>query len=296
MRASQMSNRILVTVAGWEERFVSGVMQDITAFRPERLVIFYSTAYSAWTAEGREALSTYCKDNCIELFAFELDFKDQVATFSMLNSTLRERLPEGCTVRLNATCAPRDLIWMILHHVQTRSIDGEFSYYRALGYGEWLSRDASPPRLVLKRSGVMYPDLPTCLLILSGYDKHRMSQLVQKFEPRKVIVGVQIGRQLGNEERNKPSVNGYVEDTTYFDVDCFDATPSVASEIHNSLLDIIPKFNIVAASLGPKPSALTLFRLTTLVPEIGLVYNPAEEYNRSYSNGIDLSNATVVQI
>lgn len=291
-----MTKRILITVAGWEERFFGGMRNDISAFAPEIVLNFYSTDYSEWTAKGRAELEVLCTAKNITYKATELDFKDQVSSFAKLNESLHLDLPDSSVVRFNATTAPRDIIWLLLHHLQSRSIHAQFSYYRALGYGDWLSRDARPPRLVMKRSGIMYPDLPTCLLILSGYDYHRLGQLIRKFEPRKVILGIQTGTQLGNKERNKPTPNGHVEDTTQFGLDCFDARPEVAEAILSQIGPLMSDYNIIAASLGPKPSALTLFRLTNIAPQIGLVYNPAAEYNQNYSHGVDLENVTIAQI
>ena len=40
------------------------------------------------------------------------------------------------------------------------------------------------------------------------------------------------------------------------------------------------------SSLGPKPSAIALYRLKKKYPQTSLAYTPSNEFNRDYSYGI----------
>ena len=44
--------------------------------------------------------------------------------------------------------------------------------------------------------------------------------------------------------------------------------------------------NIVMSSLGPKLSAVALYRIQREHPQIGLAYAPSREFNKDYSSGI----------
>jgi hypothetical protein len=291
-----MSNRILLIVAGWEERFLLGAKRDIEDFQPERVVVLFSDKYAEWTSQHRASLQEICDTTRLPYSEFNLDFSDPIHSFPQLGLILNEQLPQSLHVRFNGTTTPRDIIWTVLHILSARGDQIEFSYYQVEGYGEWLSRDAEVPRLVIKRSGLMYPDLNTCLLVLSGYDDHRLGQLIRKFEPRKVLVGRQIGQQLGNAERNRPDIKDFGTEIEFFEFDCLDPTSNSEQSLIRKLEPLTESYNIVAASLGPKPSAAILFKVTNKLPSIGLVYIPAKEYNIAYSNGADLDHPYLVNI
>lgn len=292
-----MTKRIFITVAGWEPRFIEGCKNDLEIFSPNTVLIFFSSEYEDWTLANREAMRELCHVKNIHLVESAHVFRDQAQSFGSVNTVLEEVIRDDASlVRFNSTTAPRDIIWSVLHYLNTKDVRTEFSYYRAKSYGAWLSRDAASPRLVIKRSGVMFPDLPTCLLVLSGYDDHRLDQLVRKFEPRLVLLGVQTGEQLKNKERNCPEIKDLGEKVIRFDFDCFDTSAQSIDFLLGKIKPLIGEYNIIAASLGPKPSALTLFRLTNKSPHVGLVYIPAQEYNHEYSEGTDLSNFTVAEV
>lgn len=292
-----MSNKILIVVAGWEERCLLGCANDISQFSPDIVLIVYSKEYASWTQQNRLLIKEICLNKNISVSDSSHSFCSPSENFATLNDELSKVFTNSHSeVRFNATTSPRDIIWSILHFLNTKSINTEFSYYRVGEYGEWLSRDADTPRLAMKRSGIMYPDLQTCLLVLSGYDDQRLGQLIRKFEPRKVLVGVQTGEQLQNRERNRPEISDFGVNIERFDFDCFDCSAEALQLLLDRINPLTDNYNLIAASLGPKPSALTLFRMTNINANIGLVYIPAKEYNKNYSRGIDLINTTLVKL
>lgn len=291
-----MSDKFLLVVAGWEDRFISGVLRDIEDFSPDRVIVLFSGAYEEWTKCYRSELHTACLTRGVIYFEKVFDFSNPVDNFPMLSHALNEQLGEPMAkVRFNGTTAPRDIIWSILHLLGERGDAVQFTYYKTKSYGTWLSRDADVPRLAIKRSGLMYPDLHTCLLVLSGYDDHRLVQLIRKFEPRKVLVGRQSGAQLGNSERNQPAQKDFGVEIDCFEIDCFDVL-AAESLVMEKLQPISQSYNIIAASLGPKISAAILFKVTQKLPSVGLVYIPAKEYNRDYSAGVDLDDPCVIEM
>lgn len=291
-----MTERVLLIVAGWEERFFLGAQRDIAEFGPSRVVVLFSNEYADWTEGYRSSLQGACNAARLPYFEYSLDFSEPSRTFPQLSSVLSDQLSNPLHVRFNGSTAPRDIIWSVLHLLSARNDEVEFSYYKVGSYGEWLSRDAEVPRLVMKRSGLMYPDLNTCLLVLSGYDDHRLGQLIRKFEPQKVLVGRQIGLQLGNAERNRPDIRDFGAEIECFEFDCFDPTLKSEQLLIERLSVLVDSYNIVAASLGPKPSAAILFKITDKLPSVGLVYIPAKEYNKAYSQGADLDNPCLIKI
>lgn len=289
-----MHERILFAPAGWEQRYEEGVYIDIEEFKPTLVLVPFSKKYAARTSPFRERISARCKNIGIIFIEEQQDYYDAVSLYKSTLALFETCVSTPTKVRLNGTTSPRDLIWYALHFLSQKSISTEFSYFRPIEYGEYLSWDAREPRLIFKRSGIAYPDLPTCILALSGFDMERLAQLKQRYEPRKMLIGRQTGRQLGNEQRNVlANTHSEVE---YFDFNCFEINKKALQVLCEKLAKIKDTHNIIAASLGPKPCAVILFQLTQVCPEIGLVYIPAGDYSEDYSSGIDLSQRTLNEV
>lgn len=291
-----MSHKLLLAPAGWEPRFDEGVNIDIEEFAPSKIWIPYSNEYSARTSPYRRKIHDKSKKLGIEYIETPHTYHDAVSLYTSLLAEFDTQVSANSDVRFHATTTPRDMIWYILHFLSEKKVSTEFSYFRPLKYGDYLSRDAKPPIFVLKRSGIAFPDQPTCILALSGYDKERLSQLKQRYEPKAMLIGHQIGEQLENNKRNILGIDEPSDSDKYFDFDCFDTSDESIQTLCSQIDSLTEPHNVIAASLGPKPSALTLFKLTELRPEVGLVYIPAGDYNEEYSTGIDTSNRTLVKV
>lgn len=285
--------KLLIAPAGWENRYIEGVKLDILQFSPQRIFVPFSSSYVDRTLPMRNTIKDICLSAGIQYEEKELDYSDGIQSYLSVMNICHQEINDDSEVRFNGTTAPRDIIWYFLNFLSSRRIIAEFSYYRPIDYSnDDLSQNAKSPRLILKRSGIALPDRPTCILALSGFDEERLSQLVRRYEPKLLIIGKQTGKQLGNTERNKypdfPSIH-----CESFEYDCFDVSEEAVSILENRINSLSGEYNILATSLGPKSSAMTLFMLTQRLPEIGLVYIPAKDYCPIYSNGIDLNHITV---
>lgn len=283
-------SKILLSPAGWEERFLRGTIADIEEFDIEHLLIPYSIKYASHTELYRRELKKYASSKSIVFSEFDLDYNDDIALYKGVSFFLSNYIKSNkVKLYFNITSTPRDFIWYVLHYISINNIKTFFSYYRPEFYAPgYLSCNAGRPRLVLKRSGIVYPDKQTCILALSGYDVERLSQLKYQFEPKVILIGRQTGNQFENIPRNATIDSPIVKE---FDFDCYDVSDSSISIIKNILSPYLNEYNILSASLGPKTCAITLFYITQLIPEIGLVYIPANDYNLEYSRGIDLQKA-----
>lgn len=292
-----MSENILIAPAGWEERFVDGVLLDIDEFSPSKILIPYSNEYADRTFRYREKIAEKARYLKIEYIEKELDYSDSVVLYkSLLNFLENNNVFFSTCVRFNITTSPREIIWYILHFLSEKKNRTQFTYFRPKSYGDYISRDARPPRLVLKRSGIAYPDKPTCILALAGYDIERLQHLLQRFEPKLMFIACQTGDQFENHSRQQTIKNLESETILHIDFDCYDLSDNAVHFLFNYLQEYLEEYNIIAASLGPKPGALTLFKLTQLCPEIGLVYIPSGDYSEKYSVGTDLDSKTFTEI
>lgn len=291
-----MTNKLLLAPAGWEDRYGEGVIIDINDFSPSTVLVPYSNEYATRTLPFRVKIQEKCKLLGIKYVETPHTYHDPVSLYMSLLEDFEENIPDDSMVRFHATTTPRDMIWYALHFLSEKQVPTEFSYFRPLRYGSYLSRDAKSPNFVLKRSGIAYPDQPTCILALSGFDEERLLQLKQRYEPRRMLIGHQVGEQLDNNKRNLLSTCEPSEGDVYFEFDCFDTSEKAIKLLCEKIDSLDEPHNVIAASLGPKPSALTLFLLTQVRPEIGLVYIPAGDYSPDYSSGIDVNNRTFAQV
>lgn len=291
-----MNKNFLLAPAGWEDRYYKGTIIDIDEFNPSKIWVPYSNEYLERTKPFRDRIQKIAEKRNIEYVESAHDYHDSISLYKSLLLEFQKQLTSESIVRFHATTTPRDMIWYLLHFLSEIKISTEFSYFRPIKYGNYLSRDAKSPNLVLKRSGIAYPDLPTCILVLSGYDEERLSQLKQRYEPKLMLVGHQVGDQLENKLRNVFGVEEPTDSDMFFDFNCFDTSDESVQVLCEKIDSLSQSHNILAASLGPKPSALILFKLTESRPEVGLVYIAANDYSIEYSSGIDLTNRTLSKV
>lgn len=287
-----MTVATLISFASWESRFLQGVGHLIEKDAPKNCIILFATEYADRTAENRNAIKGIVSDHNIPLIEIPVTLATSLGSWEALAKFLPANIESNSSVLFDISTAPREALWYTLHIFDALGCETRWIYHRPETYAEdWLSRNALSPRLLLKRSGVALPSRKTFIVALSGFDSERLAQLVERYEPTKCIVGRQTGDQLKNTERNTGFDSAFIKqkEIEIFDFDCYDAS----DEALNRLLERLPKeiweeFNVIGASLGPKPSAITMFKLTQIHPEMGLVYIPSGEYNINYSAGIDL--------
>lgn len=283
---------ILISFASWEPRFVMGVTHLIERGGFDKCVVIYSTEYATQTASNRDVLKDVVKKHKVELSEIPIVLDSSIAEWKQLVQELPHYVTSDDDILFDISTAPREPLWYSLHILDALECKVQWIYHHPESYTkDWLSRNAQSPRLILKRSGIALPGKKTCIIALAGFDHERLAQLIERYEPMKCFVGRQTGNQLGNPSRNTGFNETFInqKEINVFDFDCYNAS----SEAVQSLLSRLPteiweKYNVIGAALGPKPSAITMFKLTQIHPEMGLVYIPSGEYNPEYSIGIDL--------
>jgi hypothetical protein len=184
---------------------------------------------------------------------------------------------------------PRELIWTLFWSLHAAKIPIVYSYHCPEAYHEeWQSRDPKRPRLVFKLSGIAQLDRRTSLIALTGYDSQRTAQLIRFYEPEMSFVGLQKGDvNKGNSKHMDEQRHLFSQDPsiTQFDLDAF-SEDFGEGEIYKHLHKIIGTHNVIVGCLGPKLSAVAVYRLHRKHPEIGITYAPSGEFNREYSTGI----------
>lgn len=276
----------LITVAGWEERFIRGMEKLLADNRFKEIILLVAEEYEKILADRINEASQLSELHGVNLKIVKFKIHDNVYTWEKIELGLSH--VGSSSVIFDISTAPREIIWFVLHFLRQNSCCIECVYSSPVKYGSWLSRDPGKPRLVFKHSGITRLDLPTALVIISGFDLERASQLVQYFEPKKAILAIQSGEQYENNELNtKKNIEKLSQlcDVEHITINSFSSDCSLNS-LEGKLVLLKENYNIIATSLGPKPSAVALFDIQEKHPEIALCYVPSLSYNTiDYSSG-----------
>lgn len=289
--------RAIVSVASWEPRWTASVGALLVENPNATLHVLYSSRYASWTVDARRDVLAAAQNAGVETAETEIDLeRPGTAWQAAVEVTLTLQAAGITGVALDGTTMPREMTWFLLHALGELCIDVDYAYVPAGSYGDWLSKESLEPRLVLKRSGILFPDKPTCVVAMSGFDLGRLNQLVSYFEPARVEIARQIGDRYGNLGRNTPQLCENARHADIFDFDGFDLTGASHAVLKSRIEPLISDFNVLLASLGPKLASVTAFEITEELPEVALVYIPSSSYNREYSKGEDLARRTVRRI
>ncbi len=284
MSYSDKKTECIISVASWEDRFIEGFKIIIREKAPEMVLLFYFEEYLKWSKNNIEKADLECNNRGVEIKKVKLYNSDLIQSYRILEDELK---PTKDKIILDITTMPRETIWIILKMLQKKYNTIKCIYHKPERYGEWLSRDPAQPRLVYGLSGIASLKKNTALLIITGFDVERAKQLNRYYEPKRLLMGLQEGKQYRNFEENRKKhevrFKG-IQNIKWFDIDSY-SLKKVESTLKGIIKEEIKDNNIIASSLGPKISALGLYRMRLLNPEIALTYAPAHEYNRDYSFG-----------
>jgi hypothetical protein len=278
----------LVCVAGWEERFAAGLRVDMDRYRPIAILMIVFSEFSSQTETSRAQVESYAAANgitCRELIVH----REPQEVWQKLRSEFGNVSWRNKNVALDISTMPREVMWWSLSFLAAAECKLSYIYHRPLTYSDdWLTRDTARPRLVYQHSGIAKLGKPTALLLLNGFDTERAEQMIQFFEPRVLLLGLQKGSQFRNEERNiqgGEKLRQIMRNLSIFEMDAYSEDHGFRA-IVEKVKPILPDYNLIAASLGPKTSAIAMFRVATMFPEIALAYAPSRQFNTGYSSGI----------
>lgn len=283
------TNRTLITVASWEPRFIEGFEWSLERYSPTDVCMFFVDRYADWTADHREYARRLCEARQVVLSETELCADDPPGIWGTLRDTVSAMAQPCRRSIVHVTTMPRDVVWSLFWLLEWRGIGAEYVYHRPLAYDkDWLSRDPERPRLVYKLSGLSRLGAKTTLVVLAGYDPERAGQLMQFFEPEVTLIGLQMAEADSQNDnrmalyrkrfRAMPGVH-------MFELNAY-AKDHGEAVIEASIAKYLESNNIIMSSLGPKLSAIALYRIQKTHPVIALAYAPSREFNRHYSRGM----------
>lgn len=286
-------NDLLITFASWEDRFKLGFDRDLKNGEFQKALVFYFVSYKEWTQENRDAVKKVCVEKEIEYISQCLDVNNPAENWRTVLGSVEGAVQDRQGVLVDISTMPREIIWYVLWQFEHSSMAMRYVYYSPEKYGEdWLSRNPQSPRLVYKLSGLASPSAKTALLVTVGFDLQRVKRLISWYEPAKLLIGFQSTSPF---ERNNTTMVGYRNtlekeykkefDCEMFELDAF-AEDRGMRAIQEKLEQLDSSYNVIMGSLGPKLTAITLYRLQRENEKRGLVYAPSNQFSQEYSSGI----------
>lgn len=292
-------NKLFITIASWEPRFLLGAKRILDEDNPTSVLYFWFEEYGERTANARSLMDqmvTELPSQVVRLnwgpVTDEVGNKPIMAHASVWKTVykaLEEALNIGDEFILDITTMPRESIWIILDILADRGHKGVVKYHRAAGHGDWCGCEPGAPHIVPKLGGLPDSDFPTKLLIVAGYDQDRSEQFIAHYEPIETLIlcqdGVNAENMQKNIERHKARFGNRGSSVKLQVVDCYSNDWG-----YSQILTIASEFgagaNLLMASLGPKTSAVALYRAHRELECTSLVYAPCGDYNANYSVGI----------
>lgn len=282
---------ILIACSSWEDRFVEGVEFNAISNEIDSFLFLGVTEFVKRSeANSAQMLAKFAERvpgnrvNYISAF-------DDVGTWRYLDSLFREMKLSEKSVLLDVSTMPRYLIWYVIHFLHFYKNKIDYCYFPPNQYEdcEWLTDEPLQPRLIFKHSGEYLPNRSSVLVVQSGFDVERVSQLIRTYEPEKLLLGIQKGTQLKNLDKNmkrhKERLN--FQEIENFEIDSFSVDHGYSS-LEEKVTCFVEDRNILVASFGPKITAVEIMKLNMKFPAIGLIDVPVRSYNERYSHGIDV--------
>ncbi len=278
----------IIAVLGWEERFIEGLQKNLNEFNSFTLYLIIFDEYESYSSKNLSRIQAICDEKKVKIEKLKLSYKNPAYSWRKLESLVANKLMSTENVILDISTMPRETIWGLLFFLQKNSKQTHYIYHKPLNYGEWLCKEPDRPRLLYKHSGIAEFGRHTALMILTGYDYDRTNQLVRFYEPALTVLGLQKGSQFDNQKRNiekqhREQCKGTEVNT--FEIDFYSGDLGF-SVLNEEITKLKSDYNVIVASLGPKISSISIYRIFLKHPEIALTYVPTKEYNKSYSVGI----------
>lgn len=282
-----MEEHNLITVLGWEDRFLKGVKIILENYKIQNITLILFKDYFTMDKmeENLAEIKSLTESKKIPLQQIPLEYNNSISNWKNLNKHFKDNQINNAL--LNLTTIPRETIWTLLFYLKKNSHSVDYIYFRPETYIKgWLTKNHKEPRLLFKHSGVFDLEKKLALFVISGFDESRLRQLIEYYEPHKLIVFSQSGEQYENLLRNKtiPEIFEYEIKNVQIDTYDINSTSKILSHYVKKNTD----FNLIIASQGPKTSSISTYKTyLDSKKRIGLAYVPARDFNSNYSSGVD---------
>lgn len=284
---SSDSYSTVCAVVGWEYRSLHSLRELISKRVSSQFTLFYYDETADLTLANRASLQALAQSGRVAVEFVPLPYADPISAWEKIDrecAALRER---GGPFLVDVTTAPREAMWYIFDGLRPEEVKVDYVYWTPASYSkEWLSRDPARPRLLLRRGGVSEYGKRTLLALSTGYDIARAEQLILWFEPAQTVFFVQQGDQFNNRSSNIEVCDTLARQYNIEMVPINFYEPECMPKMRATLDIAINDYNVILASLGPKPSAIYAYEYVLRNEQVALCYAPTNQINAEYSSGV----------
>jgi hypothetical protein len=294
--------QIFINTASWEPRCIEGVRRVFSTHQFASAIFFWFEEYPERTEKVRKELMKIA-DGLSPIFVplpmyapDKLTNRYTTPSYITAWKEIRRALYESCpafdSFVLDITTMPREALWIILDLLTEKGISGKVVYHRAESHGDWCASDPERPHIVPKLGGLPSHERASKLLVVSGYDVDRSEQFIASYEPRETLIlfqefpkGVNPENENKSERRSKLRFGNRGNAIKLKGVNCYEPDWGFSRILSEARL-LGENANLILASVGPKTSAVSLYRVHRHLYESSLVYAACKNYNKDYSIGI----------
>lgn len=279
-----------IVFASWEERFIESATRDIATQEMNHIYCFYfkDDKFYNRSKMNIEKLEVLSKKSDILFNSIALKFDDYIGSWKGLEKAFDSMQLNGETW-LNISTMPRNMIFGMLHFLRAHPY--KVLYYPAKKHSEKPTTNPSEPHIVLRHGGVMYPNKKTMLLVFIGYDRERIYQLHNYFEPYKTTL-ITIRNTGHYTVQPENYYCDFLDVSGAKSIELNSPSCQVAFDKLNEILtdEVLEKYNVLICSLGPKIQSLGIYKFHQNHNEVALLYAPSKDYADDYSTGIKLES------
>lgn len=278
----------LVTVLGWEERFLLGLKTILKDFVLESIILIQFEDYLSMDnmSNNYAEIISLSKEHNFEIVDVKLEYNDSIKNWNLLEDLFVE---SKSNYLFNITTIPRETIWTLFFFLKRKIETLNYIYFRPKIYcNDWLTRNHKFPRLLFKHSGLFDLNKKLSLFVIAGFDNSRLEQLIDYYEPSKIVIFYQKDNFFKNGERDLTFYKFASRfDCKIIEINTYDVDKT-SDSIFDQFTEYEKEYNIIIDSQGPKISSMSVYDVYLKSKEqMGLAYVAAKDFNSKYSQGID---------
>jgi hypothetical protein len=283
---------IFICSSGFEMRSKSLALKLNSKKIKKSLIFAVEDNYSISDMNSAEIMSninqtekiTFQKNNPIEIFDIFYHILEKYEAKEISN------------VVIDVTTFTKENLLILIRAISLNKFINKFNvnlvYRPAESYiDDWLTKGVRQIRAVFGYSGLNYPSKKTLLIVLNGFENERTEEIIDSFEPSKIILGkpskinsINDNLNVISDEKFSRILKSYKSKITeQFEFSCIDIlkTKEIIEEI---VLNNEKDYNIIIAPLNNKISTLSVGLLALENDDIQICYASANQYNiKNYS-------------
>ncbi|MEN3322225.1 hypothetical protein VP395_00670 [Mariniflexile soesokkakense] len=231
---------------------------------------------------------TYPRHRAIETFDIFYHFFDKQINYN-----------KNLNVVIDITTFTREILLVLVKILSLDRFRNVFSinlvYTPAENYPKWLSKGVRDIRSIFGYSGLHLPSKKLMLIVLNGFEVERTKEIIDSFEPNRLLLGKPSELNSINKKLNKISCERFEEINERYHsliIEDFEFSCKNVLETKKVLDKLVNKYqndyNIVISPLNNKISTLSVALLAIENENVQVCYASANQYNiKSYSKSSD---------